>query len=538
MKRESWWRKRATRRGTGSGAARTSLLFAVGAVVATGCDDPMSTERSLQPQAAMMLAEADAPPRFTANGVQYRNSSAGPAVGRAGSATLTGNVLLDVTAMAELYLAAGTIGGDGTPLLGQVQIKAFAADGRLLFTRNDVPGPDTRRADYVLGPLSRDARVQVQANVTGADPVRTGVVTLDVPVRLRPDPQVAAIAAPQRVGVRTMVGIAATVRELNGDLGARADCALVVGGVEVDRARGIWVDAGSSVSCAFRHRFEALGPTEVEVRLVDVEPRDFDADNNAARTTVEVMLIPSAFAYDASFQDVTFESSWRSEYRWQSADGRYGSEGRDQSEASGREQSGLLWAWTPRALAFPLDELIIRQMTRDETVHAARFLAVEPDWSWSDEWGSQSCFMRWFDTPNGYNSFELCSVQWQDSEPYTYLHYSRHAGEVTYHSRGDSRWWDQDAGVDDVWSWNYSDSFSIGRMVSYGREYGFFIRMQDANGVYRMQPLVWLEPFSEGYQTPWSCWEDAGEWGSYHSCHESRWAASGLREWVSGWPTY
>jgi spermidine synthase len=71
-------------------------------------------------------------------------------------------------------------------------------------------------------------------------------------------------------------------------------------------------------------------------------------------------------------------------------------------------------------------------MTRDELVHRALFLAVEPDWTHSDEWGSQACIMRWFDTPNGINSFEVCSMEWEGSMPYTYVVYSRQAGDVTY----------------------------------------------------------------------------------------------------------
>ena len=536
MMRERRFRTVVGKGETGHGTVRTGLLLAAVALM-SGCEEHLTTRPEMEPAVSMSSAEGVEGPRFSSNTETYRNSSARPAAGRAGSATLTGNVLLDATGRADLYLAAGSMDG-GAPTLGQVQIKGFDGEGRLLFTRNDAPGPDTRRADYVLGGIDRGSRVQVQANVAGADRVRTGVVTLDVPVRLRPDLQVAGLAAPRRVGVRTMVGISATIRELNGDFGARAHCALFVNEVEVDRAWGIWVDAGSSVSCAFRHRFDDVGPATVEVRLLDVEPRDFDPSNQTASTAVDVMLIPSAFAYDASFEDITFERAWRSEYRWTSGDGRYGSEGFDASESSGREQNAMLWAWAPRAVSFPIDELIVRQMTRDELVHAARLLAVQPDWSWSDEWGSQECVGRWFDTRNGYGQFELCSVQWAGSEPHTFVQYSRHAGEVTYHSRGEARWWDHDAGYDDVWSWNYSDTHSIGRMVSYGREYGFFVYLQDANGVARMQPLVWLEPFSVAYHSPWQCWEYADEWGSNRSCSESRFEGSGLRAWVAGWPTY
>jgi hypothetical protein len=518
-------------------AAAAAVLAAMLAVAGTGCDDPVASGRAPEAAAAYSAAEPAVQPRFHPNRLEYRNTSAKPAVGRAGSATLTGNVLLDVTGRAQLYLAAGATSG-GSPVLEHVQVKAYDAGGRLLFTRNEAPGPGTRRATYDLGGIGRDARVSVQANVSGADRARTGVVTMDVPVRLRPDLQVAAVAAPARVALRTMVGISATIRELNGDFGARAHCALYVDDVEVDRAWGIWVDAGSSVSCAFRHYFGELGERSVEVRLLDVEPADFNPANNSASTVVDVQLIPSAFSYAASFQDASFEHFSRSEYRSQSADGRFGWSGRYEDTSHGREQQAILWAWTPRTLAFPLNELVIRQSTRDEVVHNAHFLDVQPDYLWEYEGASQACFMRWFETVNGNHTFEMCSVQYVGWEPYTYISYSRYAGDVTYHSRGDSRWWDLDAGYDDAWSWNHSFTWQTGRMASYGREYGFYIWMQDVNGTYRMQPLVWLQPFTEEMNSPRSCWDFADEWWSYMSCYESRSLYHGLREHVDGWRTY
>jgi hypothetical protein len=525
--------------------ARWCMLVAFGAIMVSGCDDAVTMDRAPGPDASVSAAEAGAEatarPRLTSNRVQYRSAGLKPAVGRAGSATLTAQVLVGLTGQAELHLVAGsTLAGPvgGAARLGTVQIKIFDEEGELVSTRNHLAPPATAEATYPLGAGARAGHVQVQATIIGADRARTGVVTVDVPLGLRPDLQVGDIAAPARAALYSAVAISATIRELNGQVGARAHCVLLVDGEEVDRAWWIWVDAGSSVTCAFRHRFDQLGLADVEVRLVDVEPGDFDPENNAARTTVDVMLIPSAFAYSASFRDVTFDNLSRSEYWWQSADGRYGGEGEYVNESTGREQSAMLWAWSPRRVTFPLDELMLRQLTRDEVVHDVRFLNVEPDWSWSDEWGSESCFWRWFDAPNGPTSFQLCSGEWEGSYEYSYVSYTRYAGEVTYHSRGSSRSWDLDAGYDDVWSWNYSDTYSEGRMVSYGREYSFFVYLEDVNGIYRMQPLVWLQPISEAYQSPWECWEYDDEWGAGRSCWESRWEATGLGEYVDGWPTY
>jgi hypothetical protein len=531
--------KGSSRRETGhvNGRAMVAVLFVAAAAGAVACDDPITTDRTMSPGMSAVVDATNTEGRFVSNRVRYRDTGMKPAVGRAGSATLSALVLADGNGRAVLHIAAGSTTGDRARL-GQVQIKVFDTDGNLLFTRNEVPGPDAPTAEYLLRGVDREGRVQIKANIRGADPARVGVVTVDAPFARQPDLQVGEIAAPARAGVRSSVGIAATIRELNGEMGARADCVLLVDDVEVDRAWWIWVDAGSSVTCAFRHRFMRVGVAEVEVRLVDVDPVDADPANNSARTTVEIQLIPSAFVYDASVEDITFESSWRSEYSYESAEGRSGYESRDHYEHRRRDQHAMLWAWTPRALTFPLAELDMRQLTRDETIHSARFLDVEPDWSYSGEWGSEACLGRWFDRPNGSLNFNLCTMQWGEHDPSTYVYYSRYAGEVTYHSHGESRWWDLDGGFDDTWSSNYSGDFSTGRMVSYGTEYEFFIRAEDVNGIYRMQPLVWLEPFSDTHHIPWSCWEYSDEWGSDRGCHEHTWAATGVRGWVDGWPTY
>jgi hypothetical protein len=518
------------------GAGRGSLLLVVG-LVASGCADPLATVSSVEQQGLALTVQAPSD-RFTPNRVKYRDSGMKAAVGRAGSATLAGYIVMDGTGLAELHLSAGSVAG-GAPRLGHVQIKLFNANGALLFTRNHAPGPGTPTAKYVLGALGRDVRVQLQANVVGAGRARTGVITIDVPVWRGPDLEVSALAAPQRVALLSKVGIAATVREINGDAGARAHCALFVDDEEVDRVWGMWVDAGSSVTCAFQHRFTRAGLTGLEVRLLGVEPVDHNVGNNSAQATVDVVRVPSTFAYDASFSDNTYESYWRSEWEWRSPNGRAGAEGNDEIRQSGREQYGYLWGSMPGGLTFPLDELVIQQMTRDETVHFARLLDVESDWSRSDEWGTEACMYRWFDTENGNHTFHLCSSRWGDGEPYTSLYYSRWAGDVTYFSRGYNRWWNLDENYDDVWSWNYSGSNAVGRMVSYGHEYSFFIRIDDGHGTYRMQPLVWLHPFKPvDEEMPWSCWDHTTEWGSSRNCQESRWQSSGMSGWVSGWPTY
>src|SRR5205085_343557 len=112
------------------------------------------------------------------------------------------------------------------------------------------------------------------------------------------------------------VTLLATVGEGNGDVGARTDCVLYVDGVEADRARGIWVDAGDQVSCAFLHTFTSEGDHALRVAAEGVNPADFDLSNNAAVGTIHIgAQRDRRFSYYASVEDyreeqVQLDSSW------------------------------------------------------------------------------------------------------------------------------------------------------------------------------------------------------------------------------------
>ena len=64
---------------------------------------------------------------------------------------------------------------------------------------------------------------------------------------------------------------------------------LIVDGVAVDRATGIWVDAGDVVSCAFLYAFTTTGSHGVTVRVEGVAPGDWDTANNEASGTIAIV---------------------------------------------------------------------------------------------------------------------------------------------------------------------------------------------------------------------------------------------------------
>jgi hypothetical protein len=523
-------------------------------IAASACSEPpTATHRPMRPSPSLSEAGSQVEgATFVPNAVKYANRGSQPTIGRGGSATASVLALLSRDGSARITVVAGEWGGwtrgrqvrdepYGDARLTKLQIKSFDPAGSLQFTRN-LESVDAETTTVVAAGLLRGGRLQVQANVTGADFARTGVVTVDAPVRLRPDLAVVALRQPPRAVLNTAVPIVAVVRELNGEVGAWADCALLVDGVEADRAYGIWVDAGGSVTCAFTHMFRELRDTRLEVRVERVAPGDYDEANNAASSIMPVIRVPSAFHFDAVFEDRTFSSINEYQSRWHRMDGVEGSEYATTDTANGRVQQSHLYAVMPRAVTFPVRELFARQYTRDEVAHAALFQQLPADWTADDGFTRTSCVSRGYDqTSTGRWWLYVCT--YQESGPqstgfgWTSVSYDRYAGDVTYASRGHTHFWNRDLGFDDAYSWNFDSHDVTGRFVSYGLEYGFFIRLVDGTRVFTANPFVGLLPFEQIEHMPRTCWTYEDVWVVAETCSRRDLVSSGVQGWVSGEPS-
>jgi nitrite reductase/ring-hydroxylating ferredoxin subunit len=125
--------------------------------------------------------------------------------------------------------------------------------------------------------VTRYTPISVHTNVKGLNGGNTEVVLVNDKVRRRPDLKVVSVDAPSAVRLNQPFSISAVVRELNGDSGARTNCVLEKQGVGiVDRADGIWVDAGDSVQCLFDQTLDALGNQTYFVKLENTRPADWD----------------------------------------------------------------------------------------------------------------------------------------------------------------------------------------------------------------------------------------------------------------------
>ena len=501
---------------------------------------------------AAQAASAVEDPPLIPNSRKYADAGNRPSTGRAGSALAAIQALLAKDGSAVVEVVAGeewtgwtrerSMRADphGDARLSRVQLKGFDPDGELQFTRN-FNDLSEATASLAANGLVRGGRAQVQANVVGADVARTGVVTVDAPVLLRPDLAVIELRRPPRAVRNTAVPIVAVVRELNGDLGAWADCVLYVNGVEADRTYGMWVDAGGTVTCAMMHMFRTVGESRLEVRVERVAPGDYDSANNAATATMGVIFVRSDFFFNAHFRDVTFAERSAYQSRWTRAGGREGGDHSSVDERGGRIQQAYLSAYLPRAVAFPLRDVGARQYTRDETAHTVFFAELPANATFTSPWGRETCARRGFNSATGIAWLTICSHEMVDPEGgvhgFTTVDYDRHAGDVTYASRGHSHYWNRDAGIDDVYTWNYAGVDKVGRFVKYGLEYAFLVRFLDRGTVFSMNPFVGLLPFQHEYSAPRSCWNWQDSWGSMESCSEFSARASGLEGVVFGEPS-
>lgn len=289
-----------------------ALSAAVLLLLAAGCGGRSSSVPSVANGAAgaqrAVRSTASGAAAFHPNSTRYSDKGAHPATGRSGSAQIMSRALLGKDGTTLVEATTGTLDGPPGPgRIGKVQAKLFNPDASLAQTLNY---PHLTGGPYwsqTYSTLARNEQVQLQANVHDVDP-RTDVVTVTDAVKLRPDLAVQSLSGPAQAYSNTPVTFQAIVSELNGDVGANANCVLSVDGQTVDSAQAIFVDAGSMVSCVFQYTFPTAGVHNVQVAVTSVVPADWDLSNNTAQTTITIMQ-PGGLGYQASLSSAAYHST-------------------------------------------------------------------------------------------------------------------------------------------------------------------------------------------------------------------------------------
>lgn len=511
-----------------NGRGLATLL--AGVLLLTSCDSFDALNGANESDAALTttFSAAESQPtqakRLVSNRTKYRDAGNQPSTGRAGSAIVYAQALAGRDGATEILISTAPFQPWGMPsgMLGLVQIKALdiANPKRAHWVRNHHESGEVTHASYVHRGLPHGAPLQIQAQVRTLER-RTGVITLDTRVSLRPDLAVRNLTMPDQARMLAPVVITSTIHEINGEVGAWADCVLYVDGIATDWIGNMWVDAGGVVNCAFAPVFEEVGTRRIDVVVENVRPGDWDTANNTETGYIEI-LGPGEYTgfrfYAVALADVEprFDRSryeGRTEYL---SDGSYFEYGHSW-ESESMIQDGYLSAWMDRKISFPITSISVRQSTDGTTLHAASISSFPLTWGYSD----LQCGEQYWNGESGTVSLGICSGQsWHDpTEGWTDLGYYRWAGEAVYQSSSYSRYFD---GIEIVDEYFHHDtgSWKSGELVPFGSSFRFEIELMDGPETYRIDTTFELVRRHIQWEEPLTCWDYESEGMIERYCQE------------------
>jgi hypothetical protein len=299
-------------------------------------------------------APAQAQPKLQSSTQKYKEKNATGAKGRAGGASLAARMLYGKDGVTLLEATTGEFGSPTPPpgTIWKMHVSALDALGATMSSQvyNQLESGGFFTRTYTN--LWPGQPFQIQAHVrTSAK--RNDTVAVTASVQKRPDIAVSGLVSPPRAPLNLPIQMFAVISELNGNIGARTDCVLYVNDVEADRASGIWVDSGDSVSCAFSPTFATLGTNRLKVRALGVDPGDWDTANNVFEKDVLISTLTPEF--DAAHAEALVYDVNNTTFVQQ---GRYFNstftEGADWLYEEKTDTDGDLWNYTAVAAIAPL----------------------------------------------------------------------------------------------------------------------------------------------------------------------------------------
>jgi hypothetical protein len=194
-------------------------------------------------------------------------------------------------------------------LLKKVQVKTYEPDGSLAGVDNytDVRAPGGE-ATLDLGQVESGRRVETDVLVQSA-PGRTHVIRKATTTRLRPDLEVVDVFAPPQTTTSRSIDVVVDLAELNGETGATAKVALMLGPAALAEPVEISLAPGAKESVTFRDiALPSALRSELTAFVTDAAPFETDTTNNDGATTIDVtehelqvsnVLVPSLGGYGA-----------------------------------------------------------------------------------------------------------------------------------------------------------------------------------------------------------------------------------------------
>ena len=486
---------------------RRSTLYSLAALVFMGaCATDLSGPAAPLNRAATfrMIAAGGG---GISNAKKYHDTGMHPATGRSGSATLEARALLDKDGNTFVEATTGSLeAGTHSGTIAKSQLKYGAV------TRNFNGLSNTGYWSTTVAGLAAHQGVQVQANVRGIDPRRTDVVTVSTTIGKRPDIAVPSVSAPHSAPPNTPVTISGVVQELNGDVGARADCVLSVDGTNVDQASGIWIDAAGTVSCMFSYAFVTTGSHTVSVTATNVIPGDWDTANNSASASIDITS-PGGSITSGYLQVQDYHFSYDYFNRYSNSSG----ESSDNTTTYSYDFSNA-WgnASEARTNAQPtqrMDMTLGTNGTSVVTTSAIPYYSYSYDDGYSIKYGC-----TYLQSPDGAASGQACSYDYYGAGESSYYYFSANVGTITYY--GSNTYCDV-FGCN-TYTWNtpqvYAQPASMG--WSQGSTANINVAFLDADGVNHTvdEALSVTDRYQLG---PWNDYSYCYSDGYYSSCYGS-----------------
>lgn len=426
--------------------------------------------------------------------------------GHSGRSTVSARALMNANGAVTLEVTAGEF-ESATPSPGKLSFVTVVSLGGHRGTnilRTYLVNSSTWSRTYQG--MKRGQGFIVLAGVRGMDgPFFTRLVTVGGRVKLAPELSVTHINAPAKAPVGTPVMIMASIEELNTDVGARTDCVLSVDGQAVDEARGIWVDSGGIVTCAFSYAFPSVGTKNLRVSLVNTRPQDYDPQNDAALKTIEVISPVQGMAFNAWAEDRSFDAGGYAYGWYQQSNGTYRTtpdwEGNHGS--NGWTQFARINAWVGEYIPFEGTSLRVLQETGGEVLHQAQHDDLQNSWASTDPNGNANeCIGRWDDA----SSTHLYMCITGGAYPLTQIDYFREAGQAVYWSRRYGQHWHG-------WHDDYEYSMSTGAQAVYGSTYRMRVELVRGEESWLADTTIDLTPVTHRVDNPYRCWEETTETG-------------------------
>lgn len=433
----------------------------------------------------LFVSAALAEPRFLPNEIKYRDSGVKPATGRSGNATIEARALLGKDGITTVEVSTPAPG-----VIEKVQVTRAGAGEATNFN-----GLDGNTFSAAIDGLGLGEAVRIQANVSGVDGARMDVVTAETVVARRPDLTVASVTAAPHAVAGGPVRIAATVRELNGETGARASCVLSVEGMDVDRADDIWVDAGDAVSCIFSSPFPTAGEKHFTVRVENVRPGDDDMTNNSGGGSMQVYASAGEFTLaSVNVRESQYTSNTKVTAWW----------GASEDVEYGVDTDSIIYTYIADRNV-DLTKLVIssRETTEGELIHESN--GVELSITPGQWYGEPTCGFAWKD----FQLYILCDIPLAEHQPRSFwMEVWRMASAVTYHSTG----WNHTIPSDmppGYYTWNESGGYHYGSQTRLRSTYEWRLTISNGTDLWETSGVMPLTTSTRTFGPSRYCFIDA-----------------------------